>query len=83
MSILLMNPSETHTRDGNLYLRVLWWIRVRWGCRWQNGVCGGVGTGVNIASGLGRAPVPFRPHRKTSLLKRLDRELMTSVDYAA
>lgn len=44
---------------------------------------GGVGTGVNIASGLGRAPVPFRPHRKTSLLKRLDRELMTSVDYAA
>lgn len=46
-------------------------------------VCGGVGTGVNIASGLGWAPVPFRPHRKTSLLKRLDRELMTSVDYAA
>lgn len=50
---------------------------------WWGREAGRVGTGVNIASGLGRAPVPFRPHRKTSLLKRLNRELMTSVDYAA
>lgn len=50
---------------------------------WWGREAGRVGTGVNIASGLARAPVPFRPHRKTSLLKRLNRELMTSLDYAA
>lgn len=48
-----MYPSETHTWDRNLYLRALWWFRVRWGCRWPEG------GGVNIAPGLSLGPLAF------------------------
>lgn len=43
---------------------------------------GRVGTGVNIAPGLSLGPLAFRPHRKTSLLMRLNGELMNNEDYA-
>lgn len=46
-------------------------------------VAGGarVRTGVNIAPGLSRGPLTFRPHRKTSFLKRM-KESVNNEDYA-
>lgn len=42
----------------------------------------GVGTRVNIASGLSLGPLVFRPHRKTSFLKRMNGEPVNNEDYA-